>query len=80
MRARTFLSDVIKGDVLNYDAAPAMQHLLTPAGRRRLNQAERKTGAYVSIDNRTRTIAIHGTSKAQSTRKSFSVKSCHPYS
>ncbi|KAL8624687.1 hypothetical protein ACOMHN_038233 [Nucella lapillus] len=64
VRARTFINDVVKGDVLDCNAAPALKHLMTPAGRKMLKKAEGQTAAYACIDARTQTLAIHGSSKA----------------
>ncbi|KAK7485411.1 hypothetical protein BaRGS_00023359 [Batillaria attramentaria] len=65
VRGRAFLNDVFKGDVLDCIADPNMQHLLTAAGRKFLQEAEKDTGAYVCVDNRLRTIAIHGSDRVR---------------
>ncbi|XP_076435215.1 uncharacterized protein LOC143275037 [Babylonia areolata] len=61
VQARTFINEVIKGDVLDCNAAPALKHLMTPAGRKMIKEAEGCTFAYVCLDSRTQRLAIHGT-------------------
>ena len=39
VQARSFLNDVIKGDVLDCNAAPALRHLMTSAGRKMLKES-----------------------------------------
>ncbi|KAK7102488.1 uncharacterized protein [Littorina saxatilis] len=64
VQARSFLSDVIRGDVLECKDIPALGNLLTSAGRQMLKEAEKETSAYVSVDNRLRTVSIHGSPQA----------------
>nr|KAG5698411.1 hypothetical protein BaRGS_006606 [Batillaria attramentaria] len=64
VEARTFLSDVFKGDALDCNANPSLQHLLTVAGRKFLQETEKDTGAYVCVDNRLRRVTIHGSDQA----------------
>jgi hypothetical protein len=60
VKARTFLSDVVRGDVLECNHAPALAHFLTSHGRQKLRSMEKEAQAYISVDNRLRTLAIHG--------------------
>ena len=60
VEARTYLNDIIKGDVLECSEAPALSHLLTPAGRQMLKAAEKEVSACIIVDNRLRTVSIHG--------------------
>ncbi|KAK7087520.1 hypothetical protein V1264_021560 [Littorina saxatilis] len=64
VKARTFVNDVIAGDVLDCNAAPALRHLMTSAGRKMLKEAEKVTSSYVCVDNRKQTVSIHGSTKA----------------
>ena len=64
VQARVFLNDVINGDVLDCNHAPALRHLMTSAGRKMLREAEKEVSAYVSVDDRKWTVSIHGSSKA----------------
>ena len=65
VRARAFLNDVTKGDVLESSHTPAVSHLLTSAARQALKEAEKATSAYISVDNRLRTVTIHGSTEAR---------------
>ena len=64
VQARVFLNDVINGDVLDCNHAPALRHLMTSAGRKMLREAEKEVSAYISVDDRKWTVSIHGSSEA----------------
>ena len=60
VQARACVNDVTKGDVVNCSDADVLGHLLTSAGRQMLEKTEAATSAYISVNNRQKTISIHG--------------------
>ncbi|KAL8611289.1 hypothetical protein ACOMHN_013720 [Nucella lapillus] len=64
VQARAVLNDVIRGDDLECGDAQAVAYLLTSAGRQMLMKAGQETSAYIAVDNRLRTVSIHGSAAA----------------
>jgi hypothetical protein len=64
VKARSSLLDVVHGDILECANAPALAHFLTSGSRQKLRSMEKEAQAYICVDNRLHTLAIHGSAAA----------------